>query len=239
MIRSFQQTTMAIKYSPKPVAAAPFQFTLGGGCEVAIAAPRVRAAAETYMGLVETGVGLIPAGGGAKEMLLRTLDGIPPDAEALPAIRDLFQMIGAARVSGSAEEARRMGFLRPTDGVTIHPGRLLADAKETALEMAREGYPLPPPGPRSEIPVVGEAGLAELKIGIHLARRGGFITDHDAVVAAKLAHILCGGKLAGPAAVSEQYLLDLEREAFLSLCGEPNTQARIRHMLQTGKPLRN
>ena len=239
MVRRFQQMTLAVKYSPKPVVAAPFRMTLGGGCEVALAAPRAQASAETYMGLVETGVGLVPAGGGVKEMLLRVMDALPAGTEALPAIRELFRTISYTKVSGCAEEARRMGFLRSSDGVTMNPDRLLADAKQAALEMARSGYRPSHPGPRSDVRVIGEGGLAELKIGIHMARRGGFITDHDAVVARKLAHVLCGGELTGPATVSEQYLLDLEREAFLSLCGEPKTLERMAHMLRTGKPLRN
>ena len=243
MVRRFQQLNLAIKYSSKPVVVAPFRRTLGGACEIALAAPHAQAAAETYMGLVETGVGLVPAGGGAKEMLLRTMDALSPGADALAAVRELFKTISFATVSGSALQAQRMGFLRPSDGITMNPDRLLADAKQAALEMARGGYrpvrPGPRSGPLSDIRVLGEAGLAELKIGIHQAWRGGFITEHDAVVAGKLAHILCGGKLTGPAAVSEQYLLDLEREAFLSLCGEAKTQARIEHTLKTGKPLRN
>ncbi len=239
MVRSFQQMTLALKYSAKPVVAAPFKMALGGGCEVALGAPRVRAGAETYMGLVEAGVGLVPAGGGVKELYLRAVDHLPPATETLPAIQEVFRMIGFAKVSTSAENARQLGFLRPEDEITINPDRLLADAKQTALDMVNEGYRPMHPGPRSDIRVPGEGGLAELNLRIYLARQGEFITDHDAVVAGKIANILCGGKLTAPAVVSEQYLLDLAREAFLSLCGEANTQARIEHMLQTGKPLRN
>lgn len=219
-VRRFQQMTLGIKYSPKPVVVAPFRRVLGGGCEVALAAPRLRASAETYMGLVETGVGLVPAGGGVKEMLLRWTESLPPSEELLPAIKEAFQIISRARVSGSAEEALRLRFLRPGDGITMNWERLAADAKQTALEMAGEGYHPLYPGPRSDIQVGGEGALAELKIGIHIARRGEFITAHDALLAGKIAHILCGGKLTGTAIVTEQYLLDLEREAFLSLCGE-------------------
>jgi 3-hydroxyacyl-CoA dehydrogenase len=239
MIRQFQQLTLAIKYSPKPVVAAPFGMTLGGGCELVLAAPCAQAAAETYIGLVETGAGLIPAGGGTKEMLLRTMDKLPPGADALAALRELFKTISFATVSDSAAEARRLGFLRPSDGVTMNPDRLLADAKKVALELARGGYRPTHSGPRADVRVLGQGALAELKIGIHQALRGDFITEHDALVAGKLAHVLCGGNLIGAATVSEQYLLDLEREAFLSLCGEPKTQARMEHMLKTGKPLRN
>ena len=239
LVRRFQQLNLAIKYSPKPVVVAPFRRTLGGACEIALAAPRTQAAAETYMGLVETGVGLVPAGGGAKEMLLRTTDALPPGADVLTAIKELFKTISFATVSGSALEALRLGFLRPSDGITMNPDRLLADAKQAALEMARGGYRPSRPGPRSDVRVLGEAGLAELKIGIHMARRGNFITEHDALVAGKLAYVLCGGRLTGPAVVSEKYLLNLEREAFLSLCGEAKTQERMAHVLRTGKPLRN
>ena len=239
LIQNFQQMNMAIKYSYKPVVVAPFKLTLGGGCEIALAAPRIRAGAETQIGLVETRVGLVPAAGGLKEMLLRAVDSLSPDADLLPILREVFDTISTAKVSGSAEEARRLRFLRPADGITMNPNRLVADAKQTALEMVRSGNLPAHPAPRNDIPVAGEAGLAALQIAIHIARRGGYITDYDAVVAGKIAHVLCGGELTGPATVSEQYLLDLEREAFLSLCGEPNTQARIQHMLQTGKPLRN
>jgi 3-hydroxyacyl-CoA dehydrogenase len=239
LIRSFQEMTMGIKYAPKPVVAAPFQQTLGGGCEIALHAPHVQAAAETYIGLVETGVGLVPAAGGVKEMILRVCDPLPEDAYLLPAVRELFRTISMARASSCAEDARGLGFLRASDGVTMNPDRLLADAKSAALEMVRLGYRPPHPTPRNDVRVLGEGGIAELRIAIHLARQGDFITDYDAVVAGKLAHVLCGGKLTGPATVSEQHLLDLEREAFVSLCGDARTQARIQHTLQTGKPLRN
>jgi 3-hydroxyacyl-CoA dehydrogenase len=204
-----------------------------------LAARCAQAAAETYMGLVETGAGLVPAGGGAKEMLMRTMEALPAGGDALGAVRELFKTISLAKVSGSAEEARRLGFLRSSDGITMNPDRLLGDAKQAALGLVRGGYKPPVLGPSTSVRVLGEGGLAELKIGIHQLRRGGFITGHDALVAGKLAHVLCGGKLAGQSVVSEQYLLDLEREAFLSLCGEEKTQARIEHLLRTGKPLRN
>ncbi|MCH8267120.1 MAG: enoyl-CoA hydratase/isomerase family protein [Acidobacteria bacterium] len=239
MLRSFQQMNMAIKYSPKPVVVAPFRFTLGGGCEMAFAASRVQASAETYMGLVETGVGLLPGAGGTKEMALRAADSLPAGSELLPSIREAFQTITNAKVSGSAEEARQLRFLGPADGITLNPDRLAADAKQAALEMARNNWKRAHPAPRTDVRVLGEGGLAELKISVHLFRSGGFISDHDALIAGKIACVLCGGKLTGPAAVSEQYLLDLEREASLSLYGEPKTQARIEHMLRTGKPLRN
>jgi 3-hydroxyacyl-CoA dehydrogenase len=224
-INRFQQANMAIKYSPRPVVAAPFGMTLGGGCEIVLHAARVQASAETYMGLVEVGVGLIPAAGGCKEMLLRS-----------PNARTAFELIGYAKVSGSAAEAMRLGLLRVQDGVSMNPERLIADAKAAALALA----PVWSAGlPRRDIRVEGDAGYALLKTGIYLAREGEHITDYDAVIGEKLAYVLSGGRLTGEQAVSEQYLLDLEREAFLSLCGQPKTLERMQHMLKTGKPLRN
>lgn len=224
-IERFQQANMAIKYAAKPVIAAPFGMTLGGGCEIVLHSARAQASAETYIGLVETGVGLIPAGGGCKEMVIRL-----NDAKAA------FELIGYAKVSTSAANARELGLLRTQDGLSMNPERLVADAKQAALALA----PVYAPGaPRQDIAVEGEAGYALLKMGVYLAREGGFISDHDAVVGEKLAHVLSGGRLTGRQMVSEQYLLDLEREAFLSLCGQPKTQERIQYMLKTGKPLRN
>lgn len=224
-IRRFQQANMAIKYAPKPVVAAPFGMTLGGGCEIVLHSARAQASAETYIGLVETGVGLIPAGGGCKEMLIR-----------LENAKAAFELIGFAKVSASAAHAAQLGLLRAQDGVSMNPERLVADAKQTALALA----PVYAPGaPRHDIPVEGDAGYALLKMGVYLAREGGFISEHDALVGEKLAHVLSGGRLTGRQTVSEQYLLDLEREAFLSLCGQPKTLERIQHMLKTGKPLRN
>lgn len=239
LVRRFQQMHQSIKYSFKPVVVAPFGQTLGGGCEITLAAPRVQAAAESYIGLVEAGVGLVPAGGGIKEMLVRLSDSHARSEELASATRELFRTISLARVSSCAEDARQLGFLRDTDGISINPDRLLGDAKQTALEMVRRGYRPVHPAPRHDIRVLGEGGLAGFHIGLHIARQGQFITEYDAVVLAKLAHVVCGGKLTGPAAVSEQYLLDLEREAFLSLCGDTRTQERIQHTLATGKPLRN
>ncbi|MBI4479343.1 MAG: enoyl-CoA hydratase/isomerase family protein [Acidobacteria bacterium] len=239
LVRRFQQMHQSIKYSSMPVVVSPFGQTLGGGCEISLAAPRVQAAAETYIGLVETGVGLVPAGGGIKEMLVRLSDSHPRSEELAPATRELFRTISLARVSSCAEDARQLGFLRDTDGITINPDRLLMDAKQTALELIRHAYRPAHPVPRHDIRVLGEGGLAVFRIGVHVARQGQFITEYDAVVLGKLAHVVCGGKLTGPATVSEQYLLDLGREAFLSLCGEAKTQERIQHTLATGKPLRN
>jgi 3-hydroxyacyl-CoA dehydrogenase len=216
---------MALKYAPKPVVAAPFGMALGGGCEVALHASKVQASAETYMGLVETGVGLIPAGGGTKEMLLRA-----PDARAA------FELIGYAKVSTSAANARELGLLRPQDGISMNPERVIADAKAAALALV-PAYA--PGGPRHDIAVAGEAGYALLKMALYLAREGGYISEYDALVGEKLAYVISGGRLTGEQKVSEQYLLDLEREAFLSLCGQAKTQERMQHMLKNGKPLRN
>jgi 3-hydroxyacyl-CoA dehydrogenase len=224
-IDRFQQANMALKCATKPVVAAPFARTLGGGCEIVLHATRVQASAELYMGLVEVGVGVIPAGGGCKELVLRWND--PKRA---------FEQIGLAKVSSSAADARQMGLLEPTDQISLNRDRLIADAKALALALAPNHVPA---RPRADIPVAGEAGLALLKMGAWLAHQGGYITDYDLVVAGKLAHVLTGGRLTGEQKVSEQYLLDLEREAFLSLCGDARTQARMSHMLKTGKPLRN
>jgi 3-hydroxyacyl-CoA dehydrogenase len=238
-IRAFQKANMALKYSPQPVVVAPFGLTLGGGCEVTLHANRVCAAAETYIGLVEMGVGLIPAGGGSKEFLLRHLDraGKSEDVDLFPFVKQVFETIGMAKVATSGREAQQMGFLRATDRVVMNRDRLLAEAKQTVLEMAREGYR--PEKPREDIPVLGNAAFATLKMGLYLMQQAGYISEHDVKVGGKLAYILSGGDLSSKQKVSEQYLLDLEREAFLSLCSERKTLERIQHTLKTGKPLRN
>jgi 3-hydroxyacyl-CoA dehydrogenase len=238
MIRAFQGSTQALRYADVPVIVAPAGLTLGGGCEIALHGDRVQAAAESYIGLVEVGVGLIPGGGGTKEMLARSVHGLPANhPDLLPYVQRVFETIGFAKVSTSAADARRLGFLGDADRVTMNRERLMADAKERALERVREGYQRP--APRSAIPVGGETILAALKLGIHLAWRGGRITDHDAVVGRALANVLAGGALPHQTVVGEQYLLDLEREAFLKLCGQRSTLERIAHTLKTGKPLRN
>jgi 3-hydroxyacyl-CoA dehydrogenase len=224
-VRRFQQTNMALKYAPKPVVAAPFGQTLGGGCEIALHAARVQASAELYMGLVEVAVGVIPAAGGCKELLARLQDP-----------RKVFELIGYAKVSASAEEARGLGLLHKADAVSMNPERLIGDAKALALSLVN-GYA--PGVPRTDIRVGGEAVFAQLKVGVWTALQGHFISEYDAAIGEKLAHVLSGGRLTGEQTVSEQYLLDLEREAFLSLCGNPKTQERMAHMLKTGKPLRN
>jgi 3-hydroxyacyl-CoA dehydrogenase len=221
-----------------PVVVATAGMTLGGGCEIALHADRVQAAAESYIGLVEVGVGLIPGGGGTKEMLARAVEGLPPThPDLLPFVQRVFETIGFAKVSTSAADARRLGFLDQADRVTMNRDRVLADAKAYALERVREGYQRPVP--RAAIPVGGDSVLAALKLGVHLAWRAGRISDHDAVVGRALATVLAGGALPHQTTVGEQYLLDLEREAFLKLCGERKTLERIQHTLKTGKPLRN
>jgi 3-hydroxyacyl-CoA dehydrogenase len=240
MVRAFQQAMMSLRYSPKPVVVAPFNLALGGGCEIALHADRARASAELYAGLVEVGVGIIPAGGGTKEMTLRALDAIPAgadEADPFPFLKRAFETVAMAKVSTSAEEARTLGYLRDEDSVSMNQDRLIADAKQEVLALAARGYTQPQP--RADIPALGLPALATLKLGIHQLKRGGFISDYDALVGEKLARIMTGGDLNHPTRVSEQYLLDLEREAFLSLCGQPKTRERMAHTLKTGKPLRN
>ncbi|MEO8594778.1 MAG: 3-hydroxyacyl-CoA dehydrogenase NAD-binding domain-containing protein [Candidatus Solibacter sp.] len=224
-VRRFQACCLAVKYASRPVVAAPFGMALGGGCEVVLHAARVQAAAETYMGLVEPGVGLIPAGGGCKEMLLR-----------LGSAKAAFERIAFTKVSESAAHARQLGFLRAADGVSMNRERLTADAKAAALSLTASWSP---GVPRQDIAVEGEAGYALLAMQIQLAREGGYISEYDCEVGAKLAHVLSGGRLTGTPQVSEQYLLDLEREAFLSLCGNAKTRERMQYMLKNGKALRN
>jgi 3-hydroxyacyl-CoA dehydrogenase len=239
-IRAFQQATMSLRYSPKPVVVAPFQMTFGGGCEMTLHADRARAAAETYIGLVEVGVGLIPAGGGTKEMLVRALDSIPPgvsEADPFPFVKRAFETVAMAKVATSAAEAKALGFLREDDSYSMNADRLIADAKQEVLALASVGYQQP--RQRTDVLALGNSALSTIKLGIHQMKRGGFISDYDAVIGERLAKILTGGDLNHETRVSEQYLLDLEREAFLSLCGHRQTQERIAHMLKTGKPLRN
>ncbi|RLC94000.1 MAG: 3-hydroxyacyl-CoA dehydrogenase, partial [Chloroflexi bacterium] len=246
-VRRFQQACMRIKYSERPVVAAPFRMTLGGGCEVCLAASTVRASAEAYMGLVEVGVGLIPGGGGNKEMLLRAIDWVPPSVpsavpgggrpDLIPYVARMFETIATAKVSTSAREAQGIGFMSPQDRITMNLDHLLHDAKETVLCLVTQGYR--PPRPRDDIRITGRTGRGILELMVYLMRQAGYITDHDAHIARKLAYVLTGGDLDQHTIVTEQYLLDLEREAFLSLCGEEKTQARLKHMAETNRPLRN
>jgi 3-hydroxyacyl-CoA dehydrogenase len=238
-VRRFQRINMAIKYAPRPVVVAPQGMTLGGGCEISLHGARIHSTAEAYIGLVETGVGLIPGGGGTKEMLIRANEhaaAAGEDLDLFHALKPIFENIAMAKVSTSGEEARSLGFLRASDLISMNRDRQIADAKQTALGISRFGYHPPQP---AEIKVLGEEFLAAAKLAIHTLIRGEFATEHDGVVARKLAWILAGGNLTAPQTVSEPYLLELEREAFLSLCGERKTQERIAHTLKTGKPLRN
>jgi 3-hydroxyacyl-CoA dehydrogenase len=245
-VQQFQNVNLAIKYARKPVVVAPQGMALGGGCEISLHGSRIQAAAESYMGLVESGVGLIPGGGGTKEMLIRANEraGGGEDLDLFHALRPIFETIAMAKVGTSAEENRELGFLRREDGVSMNSARLIGDAKEAALGLVRGGWkPLAASwqeGARTtQIKVLGESFLSAGKLAIHMLQRGGYASDYDAVVGRKLANILAGGALSAPQMVSEQYVLDLEREAFVSLLGERKTQERIAFTLKTGKPLRN
>jgi len=237
-VRQFQRVNMAIKYAPRPVVSAPQGMALGGGCEINLHSARIHATAEAYIGLVEVGVGLIPGGGGTKEMLIRANEHAASgdSLDLTHALRPIFENIATAKVSTSAEEARSLGYLRPSDLISMNRDRQIADAKQTALAMVRAGYH--PPAP-AEIRVLGEEFLALAKLAVHMMIRGEYATEYDGVVARKLAYILAGGGITAAQIVPEQYVLDLEREAFVSLCGERKTQERIAHTLKTGKPLRN
>jgi 3-hydroxyacyl-CoA dehydrogenase len=238
MVRTLQRTTQALRYASVPVVVCPAGMTLGGGCEILLHGDRGQAAAESYIGLVEVGVGLIPAGGGTKEMLARaTAACTGPQDDLLDLVQPVFETIGFAKVSTSAAHARQLGFLTAADGITMNRERLMGDAKSVALARARGGYR--PPMRRTSIPVGGETLLAALNLGIHLAWRAGRIGDHDVVVGRALARVLAGGALPHRTTAGEDYILDLEREAFVRLCGERKTLERIQHTLKTGKPLRN
>ena len=237
-VRKLQDMNMRMRYSPKPVVVAPAGLTLGGGCEVTMHASRVVAASETYIGLVELGVGVIPAGAGTKEMLRRIVNPVMrvENAEALPALQKAFLQMGQAKVATSAEEARGMNILSPQDRIVMNRSHLLAEAKKEVLHMIAAGYKPPAPEP---IYAAGRDALAAIRIGAWMFKEGQYITQYDHHVAGKLAYVMCGGELTRPQWVSEQYILDLEREAILSLFGEEKTQARMWSILQTGKPLRN
>jgi 3-hydroxyacyl-CoA dehydrogenase len=251
-VRAFQRMTASIKFCPRPVIAAPFNLCLGGGVEISLHAVARQPSAELYMGLVEAGVGLVPAGGGTKEMALHAVDaaaiesGVSPtesplkfaiSGELQDALRQRFETIGMAKVSTSAAEARGLDLLKPSDKITLNRERLLLDARETAIYLAKNGYAAPTP--RTQIPVPGDQVAATLKLGVHLMRQAEYISDHDVKIGHHIIRILCGGSLTPGTFVTEQYLLDLEREAFVSLCGERKTQERIAFTLKTGKPLRN
>jgi len=245
-VKQFQNANLAIKYAKKPVVAAPQGMALGGGCEISLHAARIHSAAEAYVGLVEAGVGLIPGGGGTKEMLIRANENASggEDLDLFHALKPVFENVAMARVGTSAVECRELGYFRREDRYSMNSQRLVADAKETALGLLRSGWK---PAAASwqegaqttQIKVLGEQFLAGAKLAIHMLVRGGFASEYDAVVARKLANILAGGALTSPQLVSEHYVLELEREAFVSLLGEKKTQERIAFTLKTGKPLRN
>ena len=239
MIREFQNACMRLRYSEKPVVAAPAGMTLGGGTEICLGADRIRAAAETYMGLVEVGVGVLPAGGGTKEMVIRSLEGIPDgvSADPLPFLRKAFETIGMAKVATSAKEARELGFLRPWDRISIQRDFLIQEAKNVVLGMNREGYEMP--RPRADIALPGRSEFSTFAYALYAMKVAGHISEYDERIGRKIAFVMTGGDIPRGTRLSEQDLLDLEREAFLSLCGEEKTQARIQHMLMKGKPLRN
>ncbi len=239
VVRQFQKATMALKYCRKPVVAAPFGMTLGGGCEMVLGPQHVVASAETYIGLVEVGVGLIPAGGGCKEMVMRAVDSMPnvDDVDVFPFVRAAFETIGLAKVSTSAEDAFALRFLRDGDSFVMNPDRLLYAAKTMALALARRGYQ--PPDRTREVPVAGESGIAAIKASLYNMKEGKYISEYDAHIGAQLARVVCGGELPVGTRVTEDYLLALEREVFLKLCGEKRTQDRMAYMLKEGKPLRN
>jgi len=249
VIRQFQGMTQALKFSPKPVVAAAFGLCLGGGTEISLHAAARQPHAELYTGLVEVGVGLLPGGGGCKEMMLRAVDSaaasrgkvsgeaLAGSVEMMEAMKKAFETIATAKVATSAHEARGLGFLSDSDRITMNRERVLSDAKERALELLRVGYE--PPVPRTDIPAPGENLLAALKMGVHLMRQGDFITDYEVKLGGKIAEVICGGNVTPGTPVSEHYILDLEREGFKSLCGEKKTQERIQFTLKTGKTLRN
>lgn len=237
-IRMFQNTMMRARYSSVPVVTAPHGLTLGGGCELNLHADKICAAAETYIGLVELGVGLIPGGGGTKEFVLRASDEMHEDEPETITLKNRFFAIATAKVATSAHEGLGMGILRKgQDEIILNTGRRIEAARQSVIELYDGGYQTPLQ--RKDIKVLGKSGLGAMYAGIHAMWRGGYATDHDLTVAKKLAYVMCGGDLSEPTLVSEQYLLDLEREAFLSLCGEKKTLERIQSLLKGGKPVRN
>jgi 3-hydroxyacyl-CoA dehydrogenase len=238
MVKGMQDILGRAKYSKRPVVTAPWGLTLGGGAEVAMRASACQAGAELYMGLVEVGVGLLPAGGGCAEVVCRYLSGIPEGTayDPNPFVQAAFKGIGMATVATSAEEARKIGYLRPQDRITLDPDALIYDAKNLALGLAKAGYK-PPRRPKLKLP--GPSGRSAIELFLYQMQGGGYVSEHDVLIGKKIAHVVTGGDIPTNTVVDEQHLLDLEREAFVSLCGEQKTQARIQHMLTTGKPLRN
>jgi 3-hydroxyacyl-CoA dehydrogenase len=237
MIAQFQHTMMRARYSSIPVVTAVHSLALGGGCEINLHADKIVAHAETYMGLVELGVGLIPAGGGTKEMALRCSNLYQAGDTELNILQNAYMNIAQAKVSTSAQEAYEMGYLQDKDQIILNRSRLIAEAKQAAIELAENGYTQPTPP--TDIKVQGKTGIALFQTGIRQMRLANYISDHDAKIAEKLAYVICGGDLSYPQNVTEQYLIDLEREAFLSLCGEKKTLERMQGLLTGGKPPRN
>jgi 3-hydroxyacyl-CoA dehydrogenase len=239
MVRAFQKSSMALKYSKRPVVAAPSGLTLAGGCEVCLGAGHIYASAETYIGLVEMGVGLIPAGGGCKEILVRNMECMPAidGADPFPFTRAAFETIGLAKVATSGVEAKKLRILRKSDGVAMNPDRLLYSAKAMALGLAAQGYWQP--DPTNEFPVSGESGIAAIQVQLYNMCEAGWISEYDKYLGGELARIICGGAVPSGTKVTEQYILDLEREVFLRLCGQRKTLERMQFMLKKGKPLRN
>jgi 3-hydroxyacyl-CoA dehydrogenase len=239
LVARFQALNLGLQRSAHPVVVACHGLTLGGGCEILLHAARVCAASESYIGLVEAGAGLIPAAGGCKELARRLDEALPADlsADALPWVQRAFATVAMAKVSTSAQHARELGFLGPADLVVMNTDHLLHVARRTVRGLAEDGWR--PAPPRRDIRVLGEAGMAALRVGVWNLRQGGAASEHDQRVATALARVLCGGPVPVGTRVGEQHLLDLEREAFVSLCGEPKTQERMRALLATGKPLRN
>jgi 3-hydroxyacyl-CoA dehydrogenase len=237
LIKAFQNSVMRLRYSSIPVVVAPQGRTLGGGCEMTMHADIAQAAAETYIGLVEVGVGLIPGGGGTKEFTKRVSDALQEGDVELNALQNAFMTIATAKVATSAEEARELGILKKLDRVSMNKDRQIADAKQAVIDLADAGYTMQPQA--RNIRVQGRTGQALFLAGLQGMLMGKFISEHDAKVAKWIANIMCGGDLTSPQEVSEQYLLDLEREAFLSLTGEKKTLERIQAILTGGKPLRN
>lgn len=236
VVKAFQQMAMSLRYSPKPVVACPFTLALGGGCEVSMGADAIHSACEVYTGLVEVGVGLLPAGGGTKEILMRHYAKMPPGADPFPYLRKAFETVAMAKVSRSALDAKKLGYFSESDTFSMNGDRLVQDAKNVVLQMSKNYRQ---PQPRKDILMTGKAGMAFLQMGIHLMKEAGYISEYDAKIGGKIAWAMTGGDLSQPTPVDEQFVLDLEREAFLSLLGERKTQERIQHMLKTGKPLRN
>ncbi len=237
IVRQFQAATSRLEQCGVPVVTAPHGLTLGGGCEVTMAGNAIRAAAETYIGLVEVGAGVVPAGGGCMRLYKRNVAALPDASDVYPALRKTFETIGMAKVATSADEAREMGFLRQQDTWSMNGDHRIADAKDLALALARAGFE--PPRPQQSIPVMGKAGLALVESVLFNMQEGRYISEHDRTIGRELGKILSGGDVPGPTTVSEQHLLDLEREVFLRLCGERKSLERMQAILKTGKPLRN